>query len=127
MVCCWKGMENLQCGSQNHHVCHIAWLKAYLHYLWWMWDQGSWLIFKFVFIHCKTVKVCQNDQIQMKRWLTNVFLMNEKELRSFSNYQYFDLDRRHGPKQKTWKLTNFGVFFFHCKTVKFSQNNQIRM
>ena len=35
MVCCWKGMENLQCGSQNHHVCHIAWLKAYLHYLWW--------------------------------------------------------------------------------------------
>ena len=37
----WKGMENLQCGSQNHHVCHIAWLKAYLHYLWWMWDQGS--------------------------------------------------------------------------------------
>ena len=30
MVCCWKGMENLQCGSQNHHVCHIAWLKAYL-------------------------------------------------------------------------------------------------
>ena len=26
-------MENLQCGSQNHHVCHIAWLKAYLHYL----------------------------------------------------------------------------------------------
>ena len=31
MVCCWKGMENLQCGSQNHHVCHIAWLKAYLH------------------------------------------------------------------------------------------------
>ena len=18
MVCCWKGMENLQCGSQNH-------------------------------------------------------------------------------------------------------------
>ena len=41
MVCCWKGMENLQCGSQNHHVCHIAWLKAYLHHLWWMWDQGS--------------------------------------------------------------------------------------
>ena len=36
IVCCWKGMENLQCGSQNHHVGHIAWLKAYLHYLWWM-------------------------------------------------------------------------------------------
>ena len=28
MVCCWKGMENLQCGSQNHHVCHTAWLKV---------------------------------------------------------------------------------------------------
>ena len=41
IVCCWKGMENLLYGSQNHHVCHIAWLKAYLHYLWWMWDQDS--------------------------------------------------------------------------------------
>ena len=20
MVCCWKGMENLQCGSQNHEL-----------------------------------------------------------------------------------------------------------
>ena len=28
MVCCWKGMENLQCGSQNHHACHIAWLSV---------------------------------------------------------------------------------------------------
>ena len=25
-------MENLQCGSQNHHVSHIARLKAHLHY-----------------------------------------------------------------------------------------------
>ena len=41
MVCCWKGMENWQCVNQNHHVCHIAWLKVYLHCLWWMWDQGS--------------------------------------------------------------------------------------
>ena len=24
MVCCWKGMGNLQCGSQNHHVCHTV-------------------------------------------------------------------------------------------------------
>ena len=24
MVCCWKGMESLQCGSQNNHVCHIV-------------------------------------------------------------------------------------------------------
>ena len=23
MVCCCKGMENLQCGGQNHYVCHI--------------------------------------------------------------------------------------------------------
>ena len=25
----------------------------------------NWLILKFVFIHCKTVKVCQNDEIQL--------------------------------------------------------------
>ena len=34
--------------------------------------------FKFVFIHCKAVKVSQNDQIQMKTWFTSVFLIMEQ-------------------------------------------------
>ena len=50
------------------------------------WNLQNWLILKFVFIHCKTVKVSQDDQIQMLRWFTSVFLMNGKELRSFSHY-----------------------------------------
>ena len=51
------------------------------------WNLENWLILKFVFIHCKTVKVSQDDQIQMLRWFTSVFSMNGKELRSFSHYQ----------------------------------------
>ena len=52
--------------------------------------------------------------------------MNGKELRSFSHYQiwtqiaYLDLSRR---------LENSVIlefFFIHCKTVKVSQNDQIR-
>ena len=27
MEYCWKAMENWQCGSQNHCICHIVWLK----------------------------------------------------------------------------------------------------
>ena len=48
---------------------------------------GNWLIFKFIFIHCKTVKVSQDNQIRMYKWFTTVFFMNGKELRSFSHYQ----------------------------------------
>ena len=39
---------------------------------------------KFVFIHCKTVKISPNDQTQL---FTGVFLMKGTELRSFSNFQ----------------------------------------
>ena len=51
--------------------------------------------------------------------------MNGKELRSFSHYQilteipYLDISRK--------LENNFGVFFIHCRTVKVSQNDQIRM
>ena len=41
LICCRKGMESWQYGSQNHRLCHKAWLKVYLHCLWWMWDQVS--------------------------------------------------------------------------------------
>ena len=38
------------------------------------------------FIHCKTVKVSQDDQIRMENWFTSVFLMNGTEIRSFSHF-----------------------------------------
>ena len=47
----------------------------------------NWLFLEFYFIHCKTVKVSQNDKIQMQTWFTNGFLMNGTELRSFSHFQ----------------------------------------
>ena len=87
----------------------------------------NWLFLKFFFIHCKTVKVTQNDQIRMYTWFTSVFLLNGTELRSFSHFQilfkitYTDL---------SWKLENWlflEFFFIHCKTVKVTQNDQIRM
>ena len=75
----------------------------------------KWLIWKFVFIHCKAVKVSQNDQIQMWRWFTSVLLMNGKELRSVSHHQiltwiaYLDLSR---------KLENWLILEFISFTVK---------
>ena len=45
--------------------------------------------------------------------------MNGTELRSLSHYQIFDLDRTPG------LILEF--FFIHCKTVKVSQNDQIRV
>ena len=47
----------------------------------------NWLFLEFFFIHCKTVKVSQNDQIQMQTLFTSGFLMNGTELRSFSQFQ----------------------------------------
>ena len=47
----------------------------------------NWLFFEFFFIHCKTVKVSQNDQIQMQTWFTSGFFMNGTELRTFSHFQ----------------------------------------
>ena len=47
----------------------------------------NWLFLEFFFIHSKTVKVSQNDQIQMQTSFTSGFLMNGTELRSFSHFQ----------------------------------------
>ena len=87
----------------------------------------NWLFFDFFFIHCKTVKVSQNDQIQTPPWFTSGFLMNGTELRSFGHFQiltkiaYPDLRR----KLENWLFLEF--FFIHWKTVKVSQNDQIQM
>ena len=45
------------------------------------------LTLEFFFIHCKTVKVSQNDKIRMKTLFTSVFLMNGTGLRNFIHFQ----------------------------------------
>ena len=87
----------------------------------------NWLFLEFFFIHCKTVKVSQNDQIQKQTWFTSGFLMNGTELRSFSHFQiltwiaYSDLSRY----LENW-LTLM-LAFIPCETVKVSEDDQIRI
>ena len=87
----------------------------------------NWLFLEFFFIHYKTVKVSQNDQIQMQTWFTSGFLMNGTEFRSFSHFQiltwiaYSDLSRN----LKNWLILIFA--FLQCETVKVSQDDQIRI
>ena len=63
----------------------------------------------------------------METWFTGSFLMNGTELRSFNHFQiltsivYSDVSRI----LENWLFLEF--FFIHCKTVKVSQNYQIRM
>ena len=87
----------------------------------------NWLFLEFFFIHCKTVKVSQNDQIQMQTWFTSGFLMNSTELRSFSHFQiltwieYSDLSRN-------LEISLILMFaFIPCETVKVSEDDQIRI
>ena len=87
----------------------------------------NWLFLEFFFIHCKTVKVIQNDQIQMQTWLISGFLMNGTELRSFSHFQiltwiaYSDLSRN----LENWLILMFA--FIQCQTVKVSEDDHIRI
>ena len=72
------------------------------------------LILKFVFIHCKTVKVSQYDQIRMQTWFPSVFLMNGTELRSYSHFQNFDQNAypdlsRNLQNDYFWSLSSFTV------------------
>ena len=87
----------------------------------------NWLFLEFFFIHCKTVKVSQNYQIQMQTRFTSGFLMNGTELRSFSHFQiltwiaYSDLTRN----LENWLILMFA--FIPCETVKVSEDDQIRI
>ena len=92
--------------SQNHQIQMSTWftsvffmngteLRSFSHFqilTWFAYSDISrklenWLILEFFLIHCKTVKVSQNDQIRMETWFTSVFLMNGREWRSFSHFQ----------------------------------------
>ena len=87
----------------------------------------NWLFLEFFFIHCKTVKVSQNDQIQMQTRFTSGFLMNGTELRSFSHFQiltwiaYSDLSRN----LENWLILMLA--FIPCETVKVSEDDEIRI
>ena len=78
----------------------------------------NWLFLEFFFIHCKTVKVSQNDQIQMQTWFTSGFLMNGTELRCFRHFKiltwiaYSDLSRN----LENWLTLMFA--FINCKLWK---------
>ena len=81
----------------------------------------------FAFIPCETVKVSEDDQIQMQTWFTSGFLMNGTELRSFSHFQmltwiaYSDLSRN----LENWLILMFD--FIECETVKVSEDDQIQI
>ena len=81
----------------------------------------NWLILKFFFIHSKTVKVNQDDQIRMWRWFTSVFLMNGTELRSFSHFQILTLEitNMFHYMQKIWNQCgiNMESWKFHVNTI----------
>ena len=51
--------------------------------------------------------------------------MNGTELRSFSNFQILTKIAYLSRKLENGLILEF--FFFHCKTVKISQNDQVRM
>ena len=53
--------------------------------------------------------------------------MNGTELRSVSHFQILSLIAYPDLRRKLLKLTNFGVFFFHCKALKVNQDDQIQM
>ena len=53
--------------------------------------------------------------------------MNERELRSFSHYQVLTLIAYLEFSRKLENSLILEFFFIHCKTVKVSQNDQIRM
>ena len=81
----------------------------------------NWPFLEFFFIHCKTVKISQYDQIRMWTWFKSVFLTNGTELRTFTHFQILtkiaepDLSR----KLENWLFLEF--FFIHGKTVKVSK------
>ena len=110
-------------------------LRSFSHFQIWTWiaysdlsrNLENWPILKFVLIHCQTMRVSQNDQIQMYRWFTSVFLMNGKELRSFSDFQIFTWIAY---SDLSWNLENWLIlkfFLIHCQTMRVSQNDQIQM
>ena len=53
--------------------------------------------------------------------------MKGTELRSFSHYQIFTKITYPDLSRKLETRLVFEFFFIHCKTVKVSQNDQIRM
>ena len=93
----------------------------------------NWLFLEFFFIHCETVKVSQNDQIQMQTWFTSGFLMNGTELRRFSHFQiltwiaYSDLTRN----LENWLILMFAFFpvklWKSVKMIKFEYKHDLQV
>ena len=110
-------------------------LKSFSHYQILTWiaysylsrNLENWLILKFVFIHCNTVKVIKMIKFECKHDLQVFSWWMEQKLRSFSDFHiltkiaYQDLSKN----LENWLILK--VLFIHCKTVKVSQDDRIRM
>ena len=108
----WENEKELRSFSQYQILTLIAYLDLSR-------NLENWVILKFVFIHCKTVKVSQDDQIQMKTWFTSFFLMNSTELRSFSQFHILTWIAYSGISRnlENWLILKF--VFIHSKTLQF--------
>ena len=93
-------------------------------------NPKNWLILKFLFIHCKTVKVSHSDQIPTETLFRSVFLMKGTELRSFSHFQiltkipYPDLRR----KLDNWLILEFYfIYFSNCESQSKRSNSNVNL
>ena len=138
--------------SQNDQIQMQAWftsgflmngteLRSFSHFQMLTWiaypdlsrNLENWLFLEFFFVHCKTVTVSQNDQIQMQTWFTSGFLMNGTELRSFSHFQiltwiaYSDLSRN----LENWLILMFPSFpmklWKSVKVIKFEYKHDLQV
>ena len=122
----WFRSLFLMNGTELRSFCHFR-ILTWIAYSDLSRNLANWLFLEFFFIHCKPVKVSQNDQIQMQTWFTCGFLMNGTELRRFSHFQiltwiaYSDLSRN----LENWLILMFA--FIPCETVKVSEDDQIRI
>ena len=135
----WKSVKMIKFEYKHDSEAVSWWMEQYQEVLviFKFWPKSNyldlsrklenWLFLEFFFIHCKTVKISQNDQIQMQTWFTSGFLMNGTELRSFSHFliltwmAYSDLSRN----LENWLILMFA--FIPCETVKVSEDDQIRI
>ena len=112
-----------------HHFQILTWIAYFGP------QQKSWKLnnFEVFLIHCKTVEVSQNGHIWMQTWLTSIFLMEGKELRSFSHFPiltkigYPDLSRNL-QIDKFWSVfTSTVKLWKSVKMIKFKCKDDLQV
>ena len=105
----WFAIGFLMNGTELRSFSHFQML-TWIGYLDLRRNLENWLILMFAFIPCETVKVSQDDQIRIQTWFRSRFLMNGAELRSFSHFQIFDLNRKPRTLAENLKIDYFWSF-----------------